>query len=219
MMCTQSLNDHEVGEKDEVVDGHGRGRVNDQAACGICPLNQELKLSVSGRTELFKFIKELDPELIPHENLVRLNLVASLSHYISDQAACSSDTDGGDAAGTSFATTAKGVLPCNLLRYLPRTIENCRSLEELNANFNQLTKLPDTIRFELLNLKKLSVNSNKLVFLPSSTSHLTNLRDQPYHKHTPDLIFSADDPATTSTLTKQSFNVISPKLAFEVSRV
>lgn len=30
--------------------------------------------------------------------------------------------------------------------------------------------------FELLNLKKLSVNSNKLVFLPRSTSHLTSLK-------------------------------------------
>ncbi|KAL3644137.1 hypothetical protein CASFOL_012069 [Castilleja foliolosa] len=50
------------------------------------------------------------------------------------------------------------------------------SLEELNANFNQLKQLPETIGFELLNLRKLSVNSNKLVFLPHSTSHLTNLR-------------------------------------------
>lgn len=64
----------------------------------------------------------------------------------------------------------------NHLRSLPRTIENCGSLEELNANFNQLTQLPDTIGFELLNLKKLSVNSNKLIFLPSSTSHLINLQ-------------------------------------------
>lgn len=53
---------------------------------------------------------------------------------------------------------------------------NCRSLEELNANFNKLTHLPDTMGFELVNLKKLSVNSNKLMFLPLSTSHLTNLR-------------------------------------------
>ncbi|KAB1204303.1 Plant intracellular Ras-group-related LRR protein 6 [Morella rubra] len=50
-----------------------------------------------------------------------------------------------------------------------------RSLEELNANFNKLMKLPDTIGFELINLKKMSVNSNKLVLLPSSTSHLTSL--------------------------------------------
>lgn len=36
--------------------------------------------------------------------------------------------------------------------------------------------LPDTIGFELIKLKKLSINSNKLVFLPSSTSHLTALK-------------------------------------------
>ncbi|KAK1366750.1 plant intracellular Ras-group-related LRR protein 6-like [Heracleum sosnowskyi] len=63
----------------------------------------------------------------------------------------------------------------NLLQSLPATIENCRSLEELNANFNMLTKVTDTIGFELINLKKISLNSNKLAFLPSSTSHLTNL--------------------------------------------
>lgn len=51
-----------------------------------------------------------------------------------------------------------------------------RALEELNANFNKLIQLPETIGFELLNLKKLSVNSNKLVFLPRSTSHLTSLK-------------------------------------------
>lgn len=38
-----------------------------------------------------------------------------------------------------------------------------------------LSRLPDTLGFELVNLKKICVNSNKLVFLPSSTSHLTNL--------------------------------------------
>ncbi|KAK9055268.1 hypothetical protein SSX86_026350 [Deinandra increscens subsp. villosa] len=64
----------------------------------------------------------------------------------------------------------------NHLESLPKTIENCRALEDLNANFNQLTTLPDTIGFELVNIKKLSVNSNKIIFLPSSTSHLTNLR-------------------------------------------
>ncbi|GER41798.1 leucine rich repeat protein [Striga asiatica] len=64
----------------------------------------------------------------------------------------------------------------NFLQSLPRTIENCRSLEELNANFNQLSHLPATIGFELVNLKKLSINSNKLPYLPDSISHLTNLR-------------------------------------------
>lgn len=51
-----------------------------------------------------------------------------------------------------------------------------RALEELNVNFNKLSKLPDTIGFELIRLKKLAVNSNKLVFLPSSTSHLMALK-------------------------------------------
>ncbi|XP_077215266.1 plant intracellular Ras-group-related LRR protein 6-like [Tasmannia lanceolata] len=64
----------------------------------------------------------------------------------------------------------------NLLYSFPKTLENCRALEELIANFNKLTKLPDTIGFDLINLKKLSVNSNKLAFLPLSTSHMTNLR-------------------------------------------
>lgn len=36
--------------------------------------------------------------------------------------------------------------------------------------------LPDTIGFELVNLKKLSVNSNKLVFLPRSLIYLTSLK-------------------------------------------
>ena len=46
----------------------------------------------------------------------------------------------------------------------------------MNANFNKLTMLPDSIGFELINLKKLSVNSNKLIFLPQSITHLTSLR-------------------------------------------
>lgn len=55
-------------------------------------------------------------------------------------------------------------------------LSNCRSLEELNANFNKLIQLPENIGYELTNLKKLSVNSNKLVFLPRSTSHMTALK-------------------------------------------
>ena len=51
-----------------------------------------------------------------------------------------------------------------------------RAIEELIANFNQLNVLPDTIGFELINLQKLSINSNKLSFLPSSTSHMITLR-------------------------------------------
>ncbi|RWW79461.1 hypothetical protein BHE74_00012234 [Ensete ventricosum] len=54
--------------------------------------------------------------------------------------------------------------------------EDHRALPELIANFNQLTKLPDTMGFELTNLQKLAVNTNKLAFLPYSTSHMTSLR-------------------------------------------
>jgi Leucine-rich repeat (LRR) protein len=54
-------------------------------------------------------------------------------------------------------------------------IEECRALEELNANFNQLTRLPYTLGFELHNLRRMSVNSNKLAHLPSSTDHMTAL--------------------------------------------
>ncbi|KAI3447347.1 hypothetical protein Pfo_004012 [Paulownia fortunei] len=62
----------------------------------------------------------------------------------------------------------------NLLQSLP--IKSHQSLVELNANFNKLNQLPDAIGFELLNLKKLFVNSYKLAFLLHSTSHLTNPR-------------------------------------------
>lgn len=57
-----------------------------------------------------------------------------------------------------------------------RCWHGCSALEELNANFNQLTRLPDTLGFELHSLRKLSVNSNKLASLPFSTSHMTALR-------------------------------------------
>lgn len=66
--------------------------------------------------------------------------------------------------------------------YIPSSVQKRktqpkrRSLEELNANFNELTRLPDAIGFELTNLTKLSVNSNKLVLLPNSVSYLTSLR-------------------------------------------
>lgn len=49
-------------------------------------------------------------------------------------------------------------------------------MEELNANFNKLIRLPDSIGFELTNLRKLSINSNKLISLPLSITHLTSLR-------------------------------------------
>lgn len=56
-----------------------------------------------------------------------------------------------------------------------------RALVELDANFNKLTNLPEAIGFELTKLEKLSVNSNKLIFLPFSTSHLTGLQHLDVH--------------------------------------
>lgn len=64
----------------------------------------------------------------------------------------------------------------NSLAVLPARIESCRALEELIANFNQLTRLPEELGFELLNLRKLSLHSNKLTHLPLSTSHMMSLR-------------------------------------------
>ncbi|CAL5199267.1 unnamed protein product [Lathyrus oleraceus] len=64
----------------------------------------------------------------------------------------------------------------NLIQHLPKTIENCRALEDLNLNFNKLIQLPENLGFELINLKKLSINSNKLLFFPHSISYLTSLK-------------------------------------------
>eukprot|EP00253_Pinus_taeda_P008771 PITA_08771 len=64
----------------------------------------------------------------------------------------------------------------NSLAMLPDSIESCRSLEELIANFNHLIRLPEGLGFELLNLRKLCVHSNKLTHLPYSTSHMMSLR-------------------------------------------
>lgn len=63
----------------------------------------------------------------------------------------------------------------NLLKILPKSVEDCKCLEELDANFNRLETISETMGFELINLKKLSLNSNKLTFLPQSTSHITTL--------------------------------------------
>jgi Leucine-rich repeat (LRR) protein len=50
------------------------------------------------------------------------------------------------------------------------------SLEELIADFNKLQRLPETLGIKLFNLRKLSVHSNKLSYLPSSISCLMSLR-------------------------------------------
>ncbi|KAJ0239114.1 hypothetical protein HA466_0236200 [Hirschfeldia incana] len=59
----------------------------------------------------------------------------------------------------------------NFLVSLSKSIQYCRSLEELNANFNKLFRLADSIGFELTNLSKLSINSNNLIGLPVSIAH------------------------------------------------
>lgn len=51
-----------------------------------------------------------------------------------------------------------------------------RSLEELNAGFNSLTYLPTKIGYELENLKKLSVELNKLRSFPTSIGGMISLR-------------------------------------------
>lgn len=56
-----------------------------------------------------------------------------------------------------------------------------RSLEVLIANFNKLTSLPDAMGFERTSIRRLSVNSNRLAFLPSSTSHMMTLRSPDAH--------------------------------------
>ncbi|GLJ26929.1 hypothetical protein SUGI_0527090 [Cryptomeria japonica] len=64
----------------------------------------------------------------------------------------------------------------NMLAALPDGIEACCAMEELIADFNQLTRLPEGLGFELVNLQRLSVHSNRLNRLPYSTSHMMRLR-------------------------------------------
>ncbi|KAL3628895.1 hypothetical protein CASFOL_027941 [Castilleja foliolosa] len=64
----------------------------------------------------------------------------------------------------------------NKLTALPDSISQCRMLVELDASFNALTYLPTNIGFELKDLKRLSVNLNKLRSLPSSIGEMKSLR-------------------------------------------
>jgi Leucine-rich repeat (LRR) protein len=49
-------------------------------------------------------------------------------------------------------------------------------LEELIVDLNELERLPETLGVKLFNLRKLSVHSNKLTYLPFSISCLVSLR-------------------------------------------
>lgn len=64
----------------------------------------------------------------------------------------------------------------NMLVTFPDSIQNCGALEELSANFNHLEGLPDTLGFKLKNLRKLSVHSNNIAYLPPSISYMRSLR-------------------------------------------
>ena len=50
-----------------------------------------------------------------------------------------------------------------------------RSLVELDVSFNSLSYLPTNIGFELVNLKKLSINLNKIRSLPTSIGEMRSL--------------------------------------------
>ncbi|XP_057845643.2 plant intracellular Ras-group-related LRR protein 7 isoform X2 [Cryptomeria japonica] len=64
----------------------------------------------------------------------------------------------------------------NSIAELPESIQDCSTLEELIADFNELKRLPESLGFDLVQLRKLSLRSNKLSFLPASVSHMTSLR-------------------------------------------
>lgn len=71
----------------------------------------------------------------------------------------------------------------NFFEELPECVQNCGSMEELIVDFNKLQRLPDALGFKLVNLRKLSVHSNKLSNLPSSISHLISLRVLDIHRN------------------------------------
>ncbi|KZV33600.1 plant intracell Ras-group-related LRR protein 1-like [Dorcoceras hygrometricum] len=64
----------------------------------------------------------------------------------------------------------------NKLIALPDSISHCRLLIELDASFNKLTYLPTNIGFELVNLKRLSIQYNKIRSLPLSIGGMKSLK-------------------------------------------
>ncbi|GER38484.1 plant intracellular ras group-related LRR 1 [Striga asiatica] len=64
----------------------------------------------------------------------------------------------------------------NKLTTLPDSICQCMLLVELDASFNKLTYLPTNIGLEMKNLKRLSINLNKIRSLPTSIGEMKSLR-------------------------------------------
>uniref|UniRef100_A0A161ZVT2 Uncharacterized protein n=1 Tax=Daucus carota subsp. sativus TaxID=79200 RepID=A0A161ZVT2_DAUCS len=63
----------------------------------------------------------------------------------------------------------------NKLVALPDSICHCKSLVELNASFNKLAYLPTKIGFELVSLRRLSIQLNKIRSLPTSIGEMSSL--------------------------------------------
>ncbi|KAK9747852.1 hypothetical protein RND81_02G018800 [Saponaria officinalis] len=63
----------------------------------------------------------------------------------------------------------------NKLTALPDSIAHCKSLVELDASCNNLGYLPTNIGFELVNLRKLLVQYNKIRNLPTSVGEMKSL--------------------------------------------
>ncbi|GFP90767.1 plant intracellular RAS-group-related lrr protein 1 [Phtheirospermum japonicum] len=97
------------------------------------------------------------------ENLEELNLSTNLLESLPD------------SIGLLFKLKILNVSR-NKLTALPDSISQCRMLVELDASFNKLTYLPTNIGFELKDLKRLTVNLNKIRSLPTSIGEMKSLR-------------------------------------------
>ncbi|GAB2267399.1 Plant intracellular Ras-group- LRR protein 6 [Dionaea muscipula] len=154
--------EEEAASPDQIVDLSGMSL---DSSCLPNPLSLMVNLAAISKLDLSNNNLQSIPESVAARllNVVVLDVHSNQLTSLPNSIGCSSKLKALDVSG-------------NLLHSLPKTIENCRALEDLAANFNKLTTLPDAIGFELLNLRRLSVNSNKLIFLPYSISHMTSLR-------------------------------------------